>query len=138
MRSEVLVAAFTSGEQKRLKFALFILDDMVEHLGPAYFSAEDFSHIVQTICQFSGSQSASLRQASAYGIGVVAEHGGEAFAACAELCLTALKAAIDYAMTPKVEAKQMKVTQYHHARDNAIASIGKVLKFRQTYVQSNP
>lgn len=55
LRNEVLVAAFTSGEQKRLKFAIFILDDMVEHLGPAYFSAEDFSSIVQTICQFSGS-----------------------------------------------------------------------------------
>jgi len=41
-------------------------------------------------------------------------------------------------MTPKVEAKQMKVTQYHHARDNAIASIGKILKFRQSYINSNP
>lgn len=41
-------------------------------------------------------------------------------------------------MTPKVEAKQMKVTQYHHARDNAIASLGKILKFKNTYVQGNP
>ena len=93
---------------------------------------------MQTVCGFSSSQSASLRQASAYGIGVVAEHGGDAFSVCAELCLTSLKAAIDFAITPKVEAKQMKVTQFHHARDNAIASIGKILKFRQTYVNSNP
>ena len=42
LRTEVLPAAFTSGDQKRLKFAIFILDDMVEHLGPTYFSAEDF------------------------------------------------------------------------------------------------
>ena len=138
LRSETLVAAFTSSEQKRLKFALFVLDDLVEHLGPSYFSPEDFKAIVQTICQFSGNQSASLRQASAYGIGVIAEHGGEAFAETSELCLQSLKTAIDFAMTPKVEAKQMKVTQYHHARDNAIASIGKVLKFQQSYVQSNP
>jgi len=46
LRSETLVSAFTSNEQKRLKFAIFILDDMVEHLGPAYFSAEDFNAIV--------------------------------------------------------------------------------------------
>ena len=32
----------------------------------------------------------------------------------------------------------MKITQYHHARDNAIASIGKVLKFKQDYLQGNP
>lgn len=42
LRTEVLPAAFQSGDQKRLKFAIFILDDMVEHLGPTYFNAEDF------------------------------------------------------------------------------------------------
>ena len=38
----MLPAAFGSGDQKRLKFAIFVLDDMVEHLGPTYFSPEDF------------------------------------------------------------------------------------------------
>ena len=42
LRTDVLPGAFNSGDQKRLKFAIFILDDMVEHLGPNYFSAEDF------------------------------------------------------------------------------------------------
>ena len=50
LRGTVLVDAFNSGDQKRLKFAIFILDDMVEHLGPTYFNAQDFSAIVQTIC----------------------------------------------------------------------------------------
>lgn len=27
---------------------------------------------------------------------------------------------------------------YHHARDNAIASIGKVIKFQNAVVQNNP
>ena len=106
---------------------------MVEHLGPTYFSAEDFQQIVTTICQFAGSQSASMRQAASYGIGVVAQFGGEAFAATADLCLTSLKSAIDFPMTPKVEAKQMKVTQYNHARDNAIASLGKIIKCSQSF-----
>jgi len=38
LRTKLLFEAFKSNEQKRLKFALFILDDMVEHLGPSYFS----------------------------------------------------------------------------------------------------
>ena len=38
LRGDTLVAAFSSNEQKRLKFAIFILDDMVEHLGPTYFT----------------------------------------------------------------------------------------------------
>lgn len=32
----------------------------------------------------------------------------------------------------------MKVTQYHHARDNAIASLGKIIKYKQTYINNNP
>lgn len=46
LRTEMLVAAFGSNNQKRYKFALFVLDDMVEHLGPTYFSHEDYSMIV--------------------------------------------------------------------------------------------
>ena len=54
LRGELIPACFASNENKRFKFALFILDDMVEHLGPTYFSPEDFSTIVQAICGFCG------------------------------------------------------------------------------------
>lgn len=37
LRSNVLPNALSSEEQKRNKFGLFILDDMIEHLGPTYF-----------------------------------------------------------------------------------------------------
>lgn len=61
LRTELIPACFASSEQKRYKFALFILDDMVEHLGPSYFSQEDFMAIVNGICNFCAHQSASLR-----------------------------------------------------------------------------
>ena len=32
-------------------------------------------------------------------------------------------------MSGKVNEKKQKSIQFHHARDNAIASIGKILKF---------
>jgi len=102
---------------------------MVEHLGPSYFSAEDFQSIVQAICGFSNHQSASLRQASAYGIGVVAQNAGDAFQLCSDLCLTSLKNGVEFALSPKIQGKKEKLTMYHHARDNAIASIGKVIKY---------
>ena len=40
LRTETLTEAFNSGIQKRLKFGLFVLDDMVEHLGPSYFQPD--------------------------------------------------------------------------------------------------
>ena len=46
LRTDIIPACFSSNEQKRYKFALFILDDMIEHLGPTYFSPEDFQTIV--------------------------------------------------------------------------------------------
>lgn len=138
LRNEVIPACFSSSEQKRYKFALFILDDMIEHLGPSYFSPEDFQSIVQAICGFASHTSAALRQASAYGIGCIAQHSGEAFAACSELCLTSLKSGIDFAITPKIQDKKDKLTMYNHARDNAIASIGKVIKYQTAIVQGNP
>ena len=61
LRNEIIPACFSSQEQKRFKFALFILDDMIEHLGPSYFPAEDFQSIVQAICGFAGHTSAALR-----------------------------------------------------------------------------
>jgi len=71
-----LNVAFNSNLQKRLKFGLFVLDDMIEHLGPSFFPPADYSMIVETMIKFSNNKSASLRQASCYGIGVIAEHGG--------------------------------------------------------------
>jgi len=73
-----------------------MLDDMVEHLGPAYFAPADYAAIVGTVCNYTAHKSASLRQASSYGIGVIAQHGGDAFVPHAEKCLTALHSAIDY------------------------------------------
>lgn len=87
LRTRVLKEAFESQVQKRLKFALFVLDDMVEHLGPNYFNESEWTIIVQTVASFAGHKSASLRQASAYGIGVIAQHGGAGFAAHADSCL---------------------------------------------------
>lgn len=137
LRTVTLNGAFTSGIQKRLKFGLFVLDDMVEHLGPSYFNPADYMVIVQTVCSYANNKSASLRQASCYGIGAIAQHGGESFASHSELCLNSLNEAIQYQMTGRVNEKKEKSTQFHHARDNAIASLGKILKHQKALVKNN-
>jgi len=48
--------------------------------------------------------------------------------------LQSLKSGIDFAVTPKIQGKKEKMTMYHHARDNAIASIGKVIKYQNALV----
>lgn len=137
LRTTTLNDAFSSNIQKRMKFGLFILDDMVEYLGPTYFSPDDYNTIVQTVVKFANNKSASLRQASAYGIGLIAQHGGASFASHSEVCLKALEESVNFQMSGKVNSKKAKSTQFYHARDNAIASIGKVLKYQKALIQSN-
>jgi len=130
LQKKTLVDAFGSGIPKRQKFGLFILDDIVEHLGPSYFSPEDFNTIVKTVCSFVNNKTSSIRQAAAYGIGVIAQNSGAAFQTLVDDCLQALREGIELEPTEKVNAKKLKLTQFHHARDNAIASLGKVLKYQ--------
>lgn len=40
-------------------------------------------------------------------------------------------------MTGKVNEKKSKSTQFYHARDNAIASVGKVLKYQKALIQQD-
>lgn len=41
---------------------------------------------------------------------MIAEHGGQAFGGLSNTCLTALKVAIEFAMTPEIKAKKSKQT----------------------------
>lgn len=115
--------------KQKQKFLLFILDDMIEFLGPNFLGPV-YPQIVQQVCTYTNSKYAAIRQASVYGIGMVAQHGGEAFAPLKDLCLGSIKHAIEYSMDGSVKEKKSKATQFYHARDNAIAALGKVLQYQ--------
>jgi importin-5 len=67
-----------SEEKVKNKFALFIMDDMVEYLGPEVLK-DHYVDVAQQIIKFCNSTVPALRQAAAYGIGVMAKNGGAAF-----------------------------------------------------------
>ena len=79
----------------KVKFLLFILDDMVEFLGPDFLGPV-YPGVCQQICSYTSSKYAAIRQAAVYGIGMIAQHGGAAFPAMSQGCLEALKVAIEY------------------------------------------
>lgn len=116
--------------KQKKKFMLFVLDDMVEYLGPDFLGAL-YPSIVEQICGHASSKFAAIRQAAVYGIGMVAQHGGAAFQALSQGCLLSIKTAIEFPMDGGIKEKKSKQSQYYHARDNAIAALGKVLQFQQ-------
>ena len=78
-----------------------------------------------------------MRQASSYGIGVLAKNGGQAFASIVNDCLQGLKTAIDYEMPASIKDKKAKVKQFMHAKDNAVSALGKVIRYQSTVVDLN-
>jgi hypothetical protein len=134
--SDVLPKVAQREEKAKTKFLLFILDDMIEFLGPEYLGPL-YGQIVQQICTYSNNKFAAIRQAAAYGIGMVAEHGGQAFAGVNQLCLQGLNACIEFKMDAKTKAKKSKTVQFHHARDNAVAALGKIIKHQKDLVDIN-
>lgn len=109
---------------------------MVEFLGPDFLGPV-YPQIVTQICGYTKSKYAAIRQASVYGIGMVAQHGGQHFMSQQIECLQSIKQAIEYPMDSSIKEKKSKQTQYYHAKDNAVAALGKVLKFQQQCTEAN-
>jgi hypothetical protein len=89
--------AFAQNEKQKTKFGLFILDDMVEFLGPNLLGA-NYVHVAKQIIKHCHSPVSAVRQAASYGIGIMAEKSGAAFAAVSNDALLGLKYAIEFQM----------------------------------------
>lgn len=133
--SQVLPEVAKQTSKHYQKFVLFILDDMIEFLGPDHLGPV-YPQIVAQVCQYSASKFSAIRQASVYGVGMVAQHGGAAFQAQSGLCLDSLKTAISFQMDAATQEKKSKQTQFNHARDNAIAALGKIIKYQEANIDA--
>lgn len=59
---------------------------------------------------------------------MIAQHGGAAFAPVSQMCLEGVRSAIEYKMDANTKEKKSKSQVFHHARDNAVAALAKILK----------
>lgn len=124
--AKIIPPCITSPIKQKKKFALFLLDDMVEFLGDAL--APQFSDVSTALVAFATNQSPALRQAASYGLGMMAKNSGGLFGGVAPQVLQALKTAIEFENPSVAAGGKSKEKQWKHARDNAISALGKVLK----------
>eukprot|EP00831_Metopus_contortus_P021854 TRINITY_DN1985_c0_g1_i1.p1 TRINITY_DN1985_c0_g1~~TRINITY_DN1985_c0_g1_i1.p1 ORF type:complete len:588 (-),score=104.43 TRINITY_DN1985_c0_g1_i1:23-1786(-) len=123
-----LIQPYLSGNSNMQKAALFILDDLAEYLGVEKLGEEVWRQIVPIILNYTTKQEPDLRQAACYGVGCLAKSGGTVFKEFAGQCLESLGKAIEI----KIHSKTLE--EGLEAKDNAIASIGKILKYQPTSV----
>jgi len=103
------------------KMGLFILDDMIEFLGQNLLQ-NIWTDIARIILSFADSKVTELRQAACYGIGEFCKHTVKDFHLYVGDCLNALSKSLD------VNSDGEDDEEWGHARDNAVAALGKIIK----------
>eukprot|EP01016_Furgasonia_blochmanni_P038583 TRINITY_DN4683_c0_g1_i9.p1 TRINITY_DN4683_c0_g1~~TRINITY_DN4683_c0_g1_i9.p1 ORF type:complete len:328 (-),score=144.99 TRINITY_DN4683_c0_g1_i9:51-1034(-) len=106
---------------KMHKFGIYLIDDMIEHLGIELIPNE-WPHLSEALIRFATDKNCAVRQACAYGIGMLAEKSKEAFGMMADICLKTL----EQAMLIPQGAENDKV--YGLCKDNIVASFGRIIR----------
>ncbi|KAG6040769.1 hypothetical protein E4U41_007144 [Claviceps citrina] len=114
----------TSTDPTQRQWGLCILDDVLEYCGPE--SHRYSNYITQPLLDGCRDQSAAIRQAAAYGIGVAAHHGGAAWTQFLGGSLPYL-----FQVTQVLEARS---DENVYATENACAAIAKILHFNGSSV----
>jgi hypothetical protein len=110
-----------SGKDDHIKFAIYIIDDIIEYIGPARIGSA-WLGLKDPLLTYSVSANPEIRQAACYGLGVFAINTlPELFAGSGPQIVSALVQAVDHNVGKGNPA-------YHHARDNAVSALGKILK----------
>ncbi|XP_069829044.1 importin-5 [Dendropsophus ebraccatus] len=102
------------------QWGLCIFDDIIEHCSPTSFKyAEYFLRpLLQSICD----SSPEVRQAAAYGVGVMAQFGGDNYR---PFCTEALPLLVGV-----IQAPDSKTKENINATENCISAVGKIMKYR--------
>ena len=112
------------------RFALYILVDMVEHLGYEYIG-EQFAEIMNTLEIYSSCEVTALRQSAVYGIGVALSLNIEIFSKDILKYISLMEEAI------KIPLGDQDKEEYETWKDNAISAIGKILKYYEDAINKN-
>uniref|UniRef100_H3B692 Importin-5 n=1 Tax=Latimeria chalumnae TaxID=7897 RepID=H3B692_LATCH len=108
-------------------YYFFFLFSVIEHCSPSSFKyAEYFLRpMLQSVCD----NSPEVRQAAAYGIGVMAQFGGENYR---QFCTEAIPLLVGV-----IQAAESKAKENINATENCISAVGKIMKHRPECVNVN-
>lgn len=108
---------------KMIKFGIFLVDDMVDHLGYEIMKGQ-WNDFGQVFIKYANSGNCSIRQAACYGLGSFAEKTpSEVFLPLLTLSLDLLVKANNIPRNQKESDKAHKA-----CTDNVVSAIGKIIK----------
>ncbi|XP_072034276.1 importin-5-like [Amphiura filiformis] len=100
------------------QWGICIFDDLLEYCGPSAIKYQEW--FLAPLLQYVTDRSPDVRQAAAYGIGVMGQFGGPQFA---QACLQAIPL-----LTAVIQDPESRARENVNATENAIAAVTKVMK----------
>lgn len=104
------------------KFGLFLIDDMIEHLGVELIP-DEWPHLAEALTKFASSPAPEVRQPAAFGISVLAQRSSDIFREKSNFYLEVLYNALHVKQRESDTDKS-----YGYAKDNVIAAVGNIIK----------
>ncbi|KAI5269261.1 Importin-5 [Manis pentadactyla] len=102
------------------QWGLCIFDDVIEHCSPASFKYAEY--FLRPMLQYVCDNSPEVRQAAAYGLGVMAQFGGDNYR---PFCTEALPLLVRV-----IQSADSKTKENVNATENCISAVGKIMKFK--------
>ncbi|KAJ8787277.1 hypothetical protein J1605_005863 [Eschrichtius robustus] len=102
------------------QWGLCIFDDVIEHCSPASFKYAEY--FIRPMLQYTCDSSPEVRQAAAYGLGVMAQYGGDNYR---PFCTEALPLLVRV-----IQSANSKTKENINATENCISAVGKIMKFK--------
>jgi len=112
------------------KMGLYIIDDMIEFLGQGLLS-NVWDQLAKIVLTYTDDKEPYLRQAAVYGIGEFAINTTKGYDNYLKPMLEGLDKALRYT------SDGQNHNQWNTARDNAVSSLGKIIKYQQNAVGGN-
>ena len=116
----------TSQDPTQRQWAICIMDDVLEFCGAPSWQFKD--HIIQPLIDGMRDENAANRQAAAYGVGIAAQKGGEAWS---EFVAASVDTLFYVTRLPNARDEEQIF-----ATENACASIAKILHYNASKVQN--
>lgn len=110
-----------SAPDVKKRFSLYVIVDLIEFLEYDYIK-DQFEPLVRYLFEYAKCDITVLRQSALYGIGMAAVHCTSAFHPYLEDAVKLLRRAVE------IKQGDQEREEFLHCRDNAISSIGKIIK----------
>ncbi|KAK7893322.1 hypothetical protein WMY93_022474 [Mugilogobius chulae] len=109
------------------QWGLCIFDDVIEHCSPSSFKYADY--FLGSMLQSLTDPVPEVRQAAAYGVGVMAQYGGANYCKFCKEAIPRLEGVI--------RALDSRSKENVNATENCISAVGKVMRFQPEWVNVN-